>query len=133
MEIGPLFKVKLPLMAEGFSAVWVLSATISQKAYLIKGAATANHVEAEKSIDVINYEISGHICDRFVSITFRNKDKTRIAYSIFLLEVRGDGTHMTGYRAFYGLRKETIRAVECTWRRGIQEVRCRSHNNTEAA
>jgi hypothetical protein len=128
-----ILQSEVPVDGEALSTIWVLSATLEQKAHVVKGIATATHVKDGASADVINYEAAGHIYNRFVSITFRNKDKARIAYSTFLLEVKGDGTKMKGYRSFYGLRKEIIRAVECTWRRGIHEAACRTHTNTEAA
>lgn len=128
-----ILQSEIPLDGEALSTTWVLSATLEQKAHVVKGTATATCVKDGTSADVIDYKIEGHIYNRFVSITFRPRDKARIAYSTFLLEVKGDGTRMKGYRSFYGLRKEIIRAVECTWRRGIHEADCRTHTNTEAA
>ncbi len=100
------------------STKWALSSKLEQKAYILSGHATANRVENGESVDAINYDISGYIYDRFVVLTFKNTSRARIAHSVFLVEVRGDGTRMTGYRTFYGLYKETIRVVECTWQRG---------------
>lgn len=99
------------------STKWALSIRLEQRAYTLSGNATANHVANGESIDAINYDVSGYIYDRFVVLTFRSNSRNRIAHSVFLVEVRGDGTHMTGYRTFYGLFKETIRVVECTWHR----------------
>lgn len=107
-----------PADGESLTVKWILSATLEQKAYEVCGQATATHFKEGTATDVINYDIHGHLFDRFLSITLRNKDVTRIAYSTFLLEVSGDGSRMLGYRSFYGLRMGTIRAVECTWRRG---------------
>ena len=109
-----------PVDGTVLSTKWALSAKLDQKAYALTGHATANHVANGESIDAINYDVSGYIYDRFVVLTFRNNSRIRIAHSVFLVEVRGDGTRMTGYRTFYGLFKETIRVVECTWHRGSQ-------------
>ena len=114
---------EIPVDGEPLSANWVLSATLRQKSYVISGVATAMRVEDNKSADAINYEIDGYIYDRLVGLTFKSSDRSRIAYSTFLLEAKGDGTQMIGYRSFYGLRKGAIRAVECVWRRGAHEVR----------
>jgi hypothetical protein len=122
-----------PADGESLSVTWILSATLEQKAYQIGGHATATHLKHGKVTDVINYDVKGHIFDRFVSITLRNKDATRIAYSTFLIEVTGDGTRMKGYRSFYGLQKGVIRSIECNWRRESHESTCDSNLNIEAA
>ena len=111
-----------PVDGEPLSTIWVLSATLRQKSYVVSGVATATRVEGNRSADVINYEINGYIYDRLVGLTFKSSDRSKIAYSAFLLEAKGDGTQMVGYRSFYGLRKGAIRSVECTWRRGGHEV-----------
>jgi hypothetical protein len=124
------------LMTDGerLAVVWVLSATLEQRAYEISGNATATRIKNGGATDVINYEVRGQIFDRFISLTFKNRDATRIAYSIFLIEVKGDGASMKGYRSFYGLRKSRIRSVECTWRRGGYEISdCHNNINTDAA
>lgn len=107
-----------PVDGVTLSTKWALSSNLRQKAYALSGHATANRVEDGESVDAINYDITGYIYDRFVVLTFKNNSRARIAHSVFLVEVRGDGTRMTGYRTFYGLYKETIRIVECTWQRG---------------
>jgi len=123
----------MPADGERLTTKWVLSATLEQKAYVISGNVTATHLHDGEATDVINYDLDGHIFDRFLSLTLRTKDTTRIAYSTFLLEVTGDGSRMKGYRSFYGLRKGTIRSVECTWKRGTHEpTKCHAKINAEA-
>lgn len=99
------------------SSIWLVSAKLDQRAYVITGSASAMRVHEGIALDVINYEVQGYIYDRFVSLNLRNTDKTRIAHSTFLLELRGDGHRMTGCRAFYGLEREIIRSIECVWQR----------------
>ncbi len=108
-----------PSDGDPLSTVWALSATLEQKAYVLKGNATASLVEKNLSLDAINYTVTGHIYDRFVVLMMRNNDPARIAHSTFLLEVKGDGNQMIGYRSFYGLYDENIRAVACKWKRGF--------------
>lgn len=113
------------------SSKWALSARLEQRAYILSGHATANRVENGESIDAINYNVAGYIYDRFVVLTFRNNSQTRIAHSVFLVEVRGDGRRMIGYRTFYGLYKETIRVVECMWQGGGHGPASRATDTTQ--
>lgn len=97
---------------------WVMSASLSQRAHHIVGSATATRMVQEQAAEVNTFTVSGEITDRFVALTFHNNDVSTIAYSVFLLEVEGDGSTMKGYRSFYGRRKLTVRAIECLWHRG---------------
>jgi hypothetical protein len=106
-----------PADGEGLEKRWNLVATLTQSAYVVRGSAIAQREVDGESGEVIHYEVAGHVYDRLVTLSFRNRDAQRIARSTFLIEATGDGTRMVGYRSFYGLRKGTIRAVECTWRR----------------
>jgi hypothetical protein len=116
-----IFQSDKPADGESLTTKWILFATLEQKAYEISGSVTASHLEDSNPTDVINYYLDGRIFDRFLSLTLRTKDSSRIAYSTFLLEVTGDGSRMRGYRSFYGLRKGSIRSVACTWKRGTHE------------
>jgi len=105
----------------GLSKTWILSANLEHKAYSVCGHATATLMENGRPKDVINYDFDGRIFDRFISLVFKNRDASRIAYSVFLLEVTGAGARMEGYRCFYGLRQNRIRSIDCTWHRATRE------------
>ena len=110
--------VSIPIDNQDFSDVWSLTITLKQKAYNIEGAATSReYSKSGNIIDLINYDIEGSIYDRFLFIYMRPKNKDRIAHSSFHLEVVGDGNKMIGYRSFYGLEMNSIRAIKCEWKR----------------
>ncbi len=88
---------------------------LNQYADTLSGSATSIATYSDKSQDFIVYDVRGEIKDRFVSVHFKVNDSTKIAYSSFLLEVVGDGHVMKGYRAFYGFKRQEIRAISCNW------------------
>ncbi|HRR08274.1 MAG TPA: hypothetical protein PLO56_06240 [Rhodothermales bacterium] len=95
---------------------------IEQKAHNLIG--TANSVASfdDGTEDMLVYDVSGEITDRFAIVNFKVNDKTRIAYSSFLLEVTNDGHTLKGFRTFYGMQACTIRAIQCIWRRNIPHL-----------
>lgn len=113
---------------DALSERWEIAVNLDQKAYIITGNAFASNLRDNEFHNVIHYEVSGHIYDRFVALTFLNKDRKQIAHSTFLVEVVGDGHSMTGYRTFYGRKRNMILACSCIWRRKESLLGdCRSH------
>jgi hypothetical protein len=77
---------------------------------------STQNVETKQSKNlntVIYYDVKGEIKDRFVSLVLRPKEQNKIAYSVLLLEVVGDGNTLKGYRTFYGYKKLKICAISC--------------------
>lgn len=94
---------------------WSVSITLNQKAYKLSGFGTAQRFSPDSNrevIDIIYYDITGSIFDRLVFLYLRPQDKTRLAHSSFHVEVISDGNSMSGYRTFYGLKMNKIRAVD---------------------
>jgi hypothetical protein len=92
-----------------------MSASLIQKAHSIQGSATAILDGKADAREIVVYKVTGEIRDRFVTLYLRAADRRRIAHSSFLLEVVGDGGRMEGTRAFYGLKQQAVRAIECAW------------------
>ncbi len=87
---------------------------IKQKAHRLEGNAKSIKTNEHNEItDVLTYDISGEISDRFVTLNFKSNDQIRVAYSNCLLEVVSMGHVMKGYRNFYGFKKEKICSVYC--------------------
>jgi hypothetical protein len=98
---------------------------LQQNANELKGEASARIIQTipmntqtptnlDKSTNtVIFYDVKGEIKDRFVSLVLIPKEQNKIAYSVFLLEVVGDGNLLKGYRTFYGYKKLKICAIGC--------------------
>ncbi len=55
-----------------------------------------------------SFAITGRINDRFVELSFRHKDNTRLGIGVFVLEVVGDGRRMRGQQTFYSVASERI-------------------------
>lgn len=85
-----------------------------QKADELTGTATSKRPDDNS---VTHFDVVGTIRDRFVLISFYIKDRKRIAYQGFMLEVIGDGQVMSGYNNFYGLLMKEVRSVKCSFKR----------------
>ena len=91
---------------------------LNQKGFKVEGNATSIAIVDGKN-DMIHYRVKGEIKDRIVSITFYNTDNTRLAYSLFLLEVTSSGQTIQGYRVFYALIASKINSVSCIWKKVV--------------
>ena len=117
---------------DGFEK-WALSLHLKQKASTLKGTALAQRKDENNCTQLIHYEVHGSIHDKVIDLSFRTRDRSQLARSTFLLEVVGVGQSMVGYRSFYGLKKGTIRAVECVWSRpGSTMAACGSVTDTDS-
>ena len=96
------------------SSEWEVTLAVQQHAYTLRGIAVSTRRDGGSAVDVLHYDITGYVRDRFVVILLTGKDHERISHSTFHLEVVGDGTQMVGYRTFYGALLHKIRAVEVT-------------------
>ncbi|MCG8093090.1 MAG: hypothetical protein JAZ17_05580 [Candidatus Thiodiazotropha endolucinida] len=101
---------------EGFDVKTKTVVTLSQKGTDLKGSASSTDENQDR---VTMYDVEGQIRDRFVLLSLYVKDRKRIGYQTFLLEVVADGQVMEGYRTVYGLLMKKVRAVECTLTRQV--------------
>ena len=97
------------------NGTWLVK--LDQKAHIVSGEAqvTRNSTNGSASPEVFKYDVTGHIYDRYVSLTMRGKNKKQIAHSNFLLELKNGGRKLVGYRNFYGREMDTIRSIKCCW------------------
>lgn len=98
---------------KGLDIVRNTTIEISQQAFRLTGKAYSV-ATIDGRDDIIEYEVKGEIKDRILQLTFHNKDKTRMAHSMFLLKIDGERHKMTGYRLFYGLKASKVKAIFCT-------------------
>ena len=123
IKVSGTWIVEQPQLASDGSTLttnWETTVVLSQHAHQLKGTAGAQRKleNEEEEKEVVHYNVSGRIVDRFAYLEFQNSDCKRIAHSSFLLEVIGDGSLMAGYRSFYGLKAYKIRSIETRWKRG---------------
>jgi hypothetical protein len=83
---------------------------LKQKADKICGTAKAEFGADHK--EMVCYNVTGYIQDRFVILSLVLKERKRIAHSNFLLEVIGNGECMNGFMNFYALRSHEINAIQ---------------------
>lgn len=111
----------VPIDGQPLGNDWKLTATLTQQANKLSGHATAVRTQHDNpdAIDILEYVVEGHVLDRFVMIQMHSESRARIAHSSFHLEVKSDGSIMVGYRTFFGLKMDVLRAVPCAWKRPV--------------
>ena len=123
-----------PVDGEGFlvkNGTWRV--TLNQKAHIVSGEArvTRSSTNGNLVVEVFKYDVTGHIYDRYVSLTMRGKNKKRIAHSNFLLELKKGGAELVGYRNFYGKEMDAIRSIRCWWKQdGAEDCDSETSENT---
>ena len=86
---------------------------INQSCEVLTGKATVQlHSKNEKNNlhldDIRTFDVSGEISERFVSLTFKHTDKTRLGLVALLLQVDGDGTKLSGQGCWYAPLTATV-------------------------
>lgn len=75
-----------------------------------KATATSFHQNAGLHIDDIRtFDLEGYIYGRFVIITLKNTDRSRLGVVSFLLQIEGDGTCLKGASSWYAPLMSSIR------------------------
>lgn len=92
--------------------------TITGKATIQMFDELPKEIRPELHIDDIRtFDVTGFVAERFVSLTFWNTDKTRLGLSIYLLQVDGDGTMLSGQTCRYAPMVSEIRSGPATFYR----------------
>ena len=93
---------------------------IAQKAYRLEGTATyiiMIESAGEWSEQIKTFKVDGRISDRFVVITLRHAERSRIGVASLLLEIIGDGRTMSGQYTYYDVGVSKITSDGCKLRR----------------
>jgi len=100
----------------------IIRLKISQKAYILEGevAVLSKDATSQKNYeDLRTFALKGGIQDRFVELSLRHSDHSRLGAGTLLLEVIGDGRVMKGAYAFYSVSNNKIISLEVEARRSI--------------
>ena len=93
-----------------------LEMNIRQNAHNLKGEIT---IVQGRDIDdlsqVINLYMSGNIWEGFMTLNQQSKDRSRLSYSISLLQVLNGGISLKGVYCFRSIRTEKIESQNIKW------------------
>lgn len=87
---------------------------LNQKANTLTGISTHVLKDEKKSGDKIRtYQLSGRIRNRFIDLSGRSIDRTRVGVLTMLFEIIGDGQKMHGYITGYSTLDSELKSLYC--------------------
>ncbi|GAA0890056.1 hypothetical protein [Rhodanobacter soli] len=98
---------------------------IKQECERLTGKATASSFHQNKGLhidDIRTFDLEGYIYDRFVIITLKNTDRSRLGVVSFLLQIDGDGTCLKGASSWYAPLVSSIEFGEMAFFRSEQRA-----------
>lgn len=91
---------------------------LEQRADSVSGVSTHVLRNGEKTADRVRaYKVTGHIRDRFLILTGRSTDPTRLGALALFFEIIGDGRKMQGVAAGYSSSQARIISITCVAKR----------------
>ena len=82
---------------------------LNQSATDVEGTATFTAGEPSSHYEQLRqFSVTGTVRDRFVVLTFRHIDRSRIGVGAFVLEISGDGRRMSGCWSFFSVASDGI-------------------------
>lgn len=108
---------------------------LKQVARGLTGTYTIVHTEDRPNGSIHTYMVLGEIVDRFVQLTLRNNDTTKLGAMVYLLEVVGDGSELKGCCTSYAVDSHEVFSMSQSFFRTVsQSVEySRVHYGTVAA
>lgn len=84
---------------------------LKQVARTLEGTYTIVYTEDRPNGTIHTYTVRGEIVDRFVQLTLRNNDMTKLGAMVYLLEVVGDGSELKGCCTSYAVDSNEVFAM----------------------
>lgn len=111
---------------QGEERKWKTTINLTQVGREIKGEASAVCI-TDSSFREVVYGIYGFLENNYLDVSFRDRDRSKMSRSIFLLKVVEAGNTLVGYRMFAGVLSDRPRGVACKWRRpgaSLPDIAC---------